>query len=144
MPTHTFTIPGPPQGKARPRVSKNGHVYTPQKTRDYERHIRDSWAEQCPHVPLTGAVRVQVIAYFPWAKSWTKAKKQAAADGVIFPTGRPDADNILKIVCDALNGLAWVDDSRCVVKEVRKKYAVGQEPHVDVEYKEIGLAASEF
>ena len=32
----TFTVPGIPVGKGRPRFMKNGHTYTPQKTRDYE------------------------------------------------------------------------------------------------------------
>lgn len=31
-----FTVPGAPVGKGRPRFMKNGHTYTPQKTRDYE------------------------------------------------------------------------------------------------------------
>ena len=38
-----FTVPGIPVGKGRPRFMKNGHTYTPQKTRDYEDKVVQCW-----------------------------------------------------------------------------------------------------
>ena len=48
----SFTIHGEPQGKARPRaVRQSGimHIYTPQKTKDYEREIAMAYRTQCLH-----------------------------------------------------------------------------------------------
>lgn len=42
-----FTVPGIPVGKGRPRFMKNGHTYTPQKTRDYEGKVVQCWKCQC-------------------------------------------------------------------------------------------------
>jgi Holliday junction resolvase RusA-like endonuclease len=142
--TYTFIIPGPPQGKARPRMGKGGHVYTPQQTRDYEAYIRECWALHSKHEPLTGAIKLKVYAYFPIPPSWPKKKKQAALDGEIFPTGKPDGDNILKAVCDALNGCAWVDDARVVSTRGSKEFAPDDEPCLIVQYQEIGMSASDF
>ena len=41
----------------------------------------------------------------------------------IKPTKKPDADNIAKAVCDALNGIACKDDSQVVDLTVRKHYS---------------------
>ena len=50
--------------------------------------------------------------------------------GEIFPTVKPDCDNIIKIVCDALNGLAYRDDSQVVAVTCQKKYGVEPAVHV--------------
>ncbi len=67
-----FTVPGVPVGKGRPRFMKNGHTYTPQKTRDYENKVVQCWKSQsgkgfADGIPLTvrkyqttGASRVEV------------------------------------------------------------------------------------
>ena len=54
--------------------------------------------------------------------SWTKAKKAAALRQEISP-GKPDADNVAKIVLDSLNDIAWVDDSKVSILTVRKQYS---------------------
>ena len=43
--------------------------------------------------------------------------------GVILPITKPDWDNIGKIVSDALNGIAYRDDSQVVDSRVRKIYS---------------------
>lgn len=77
-----------------------------------------------------GPVILDVIATFPIAESWSKAKKAQALRGELPHVSRPDADNCLKIVCDALNGVAWNDDSQVVDARVRKRY--GGEPSLSV------------
>lgn len=37
--------------------------------------------------------------------------------------GKPDIDNIIKIVMDALNGYAYQDDTQVVQLDARKEYA---------------------
>jgi Holliday junction resolvase RusA-like endonuclease len=41
----------------------------------------------------------------------------------VWPTKKPDADNILKLVADALNGLAYVDDKNIVTAHAHKVYS---------------------
>lgn len=68
-----------------------------------------------------------VTAFYKIPKSWTKAKKQAAMDGDITP-GKPDVDNIAKIVMDSLNKLAYLDDKQVNFLSVRKQYCNAQFP----------------
>ena len=50
--------------------------------------------------------------------------------GNIRPTKKPDCDNISKVICDALNGIAFHDDSMIVELAVEKFYS--ENPCVDV------------
>jgi Holliday junction resolvase RusA-like endonuclease len=50
--------------------------------------------------------------------------------GLVVPTVKPDADNVAKIVLDALNGSAFCDDAQVVHLQVLKRYA--EEPGVKV------------
>jgi len=85
--------------------------------------------------PLSGPVYLSVTATFPIAKSWPVQKKQLAETGFLWHTARPDSDNILKIVCDALNEILWLDDSQICLAKISKKY--GREPGVIVVVEEI-------
>ena len=50
---------------------------------------------------------------------------------MICPQKKPDADNIAKIICDALNDVAYKDDTQVVMLTIIKKYAI-EEPKVRV------------
>lgn len=132
-----FSVPGVPKGKGRPRFTGRGRAYTPKATRDYERAVREAALEQARIMqflkyPPKTALRVSVIAWFPVPVSWPKWKREAAAAGDIYPTGKPDADNILKVL-DALNGVLWHDDAQIVEAVGRKRYcAVGGAPRLFV------------
>jgi len=56
-------------------------------------------------------------------------------NGCIYPTKKPDADNIAKIVLDALNGVAYTDDTQVVNLSVQKRY--GEVAEVKVEITEV-------
>lgn len=123
-----FTVLGEPKGKARPRFSRYG-VYTAADTVTYERFV----AVECcaamsaeDHIHATDPekhYKLTVTAFFGIPKSFTKAKTIMAKNGQILPNKKPDGDNILKIICDALNGVAWVDDKQVVDMRVIKKYS---------------------
>ncbi len=107
-------IPIAAQGKARARSGPNGH-YTPQKTRDYEKTIADE-ARFCMQVlgqaMLAGPIRLTIRCEYRMPKSWTKTH---TADRMgKGKTTKPDADNIMKAVADALNGTVWLDDRQVV------------------------------
>lgn len=119
-----FTVPGIPVGKGRPRFMRNGHTYTPQKTRDYEDKVVQCWKCQsgkgfADGIPLTATV----TALFTVPKS-TPKKKAAAMDGTPR-IKRPDADNIAKDILDALNGHAYNDDSAIAALTVWKYQTTG-------------------
>lgn len=129
-----FTVPGIPIGKGRPRFMKNGHTYTPEKTREYENKVVLCWKCQsgkgfAAGVPLSATV----TAFFTVPKSTSK-KKAAALDGTPY-IKRPDADNVAKAILDALNGHAYNDDSAIAMLTVWKYQTTGA-PRVEVVIEE--------
>lgn len=129
-------IPGNPMGKQRPRVLKTGITYTPQQTVNYETLIKELYAMEYKYqTPLEGPLAMKIKAYFQIPKSVSKVKATSMERGDIRPTKKPDSDNIIKIVADALNGLAYRDDSQIVSCSLEKYYS--SVPRVQVEIEEI-------
>lgn len=117
---------GEPQGKARPRFAKHRQhlfVWTPEKTRTYEKSIQAAFWKQCGNVrfPEGSQLELKVLAFFKIPKSASKKKKEAMLSEEIRPTKKPDIDNVLKAVADALNGICYKDDS-CIVKMTGEKF----------------------
>lgn len=109
----SFTIPGPPVPKERPRVGANRAVYTPAKTAAYEEKV--AWMAKTAmraRRPLEGPVSLSVTVY-------TRNKR------------RGDLDNYLKAVADGCNRIVWVDD-RQVVSMVGR-FGESPDPRVEVE-----------
>ena len=107
-----FTVYGIPVPKARPRMTKTGHCYTPKKTADYEFLVQQVW-HHTGREKLEGAIRLEVVFYYNRPKSATSRNHH---------TGRPDLDNLVKSVLDGLNGFAFDDDSQVVEISARKQY----------------------
>lgn len=125
-----FTIPGNPVGKGRPRATTiNGmaRMYTPKKTASYETLVVMAYT-QAGGEKLEGPIRMVILATFEMPLSWSM-KKRKATDGA-FCEKKVDADNIAKIVCDALNGVAYHDDRQVVELAVAKRW--GQDGSVAV------------
>jgi Holliday junction resolvase RusA-like endonuclease len=72
--------------------------------------------------PLTTPLTVYIYAAMGIPLSWSKAKRQAALEGDIYPA-RPDVDNIAKTVLDGMNGVIYADDAQVTYLKVTKKYA---------------------
>lgn len=124
----TLIIPGSPVPKGRPRFTKTGHTYTDAKTRNAENAIASAWRMVSNgRPPHDGAIHVRMQCVFPIPASWPKWKRELAAssEGRVPYVGRPDIDNLIKIL-DGLNGLAWIDDSQIINITARKDY--GPEP----------------
>ena len=138
----TFIIPGTPQGKARARTFKNKKTgktvtTTPDNTVLYENLIKIMFKQAKGIMIEEGKpVYMSVTAFFDIPKSYTKGKRLAATHNIIRPTKKPDADNILKVVADALNGLAYKDDTQIVSAMVVKNFTE-DEPRVVVTVGEI-------
>ncbi len=130
-----FTIPGEPKGKGRPRFARTGkyvRTYTPQDTVNYENLVKLEYQNTGTDVffEKDEPIYMQVYAYYSIPKSASKKKRQQMIDCEIRPTKKPDSDNILKAVCDGLNGVAYVDDTQIVDTVIRRFYS--EIPHVDV------------
>lgn len=133
-----FTVPGEPVGKGRPRVVRRGgftQTYTPEKTASYENLVKLEFQRQGGRMLKDGPVRLSIMAWYGIPKSASKRKQQAMIGGLIRPTKKPDADNCAKVIADALNGLAWRDDSQVVSLHVEKMF--GEEPMVSVMMEEM-------
>lgn len=136
-----FTILGQPTAKGRPRMTRNGHTYTPQKTIEYENLVKIEYRRQCGNAKI-GAdtpVDVRVLAFYSIPKSVSKKKRELMMSGKIRPMKRPDTDNVLKSVLDSLNDIAYHDDAQVVDCQIRKFYS--DSPRVEVTI--IGLGGNE-
>lgn len=138
-----FTVPGEPVAKGRARsLVRAGHVahYTPEKTARYENLVALAAQQAMGSLaPFIGPVSITVMAYMGIAGSWSKRKKTAAIDGTVFPTKRPDIDNVLKAIKDGLNGVVWKDDSQVVNVMAGKRY--DQVPRVEVVVRAVVISA---
>lgn len=73
------------------------------------------------HVPpFAGPVMVDVVFYMPIPRSLSRKKREAL--GGTYHDKKPDCDNLGKLVCDALIGIAYKDDGQVAVLHVRKGY----------------------
>lgn len=126
-----ISLPGIPRGKGRPRfVRATGRAYTPAETVNYEGALRMAGkAAMRDEPPLDGALAVTMIAEFPVPASWSQKKRAAAISGEVKPTGKPDADNLIKTL-DALNAVVWRDDAQIVNATIIKRY--GGNPGVTI------------
>ena len=128
-----FTIPGKPCGKGRPRFTKSGHTFTPEKTVNYETLVKLAFRQAYPSAePIAAKVEViaKIKAYYPIPVSASKKLQARMRAGQMKPTTKPDTDNIAKICLDALNGIAYHDDAQIVELQVSKLYS--DEPRVAV------------
>lgn len=124
-----IVIYGEPIPQGRPRFTKTGHTYDPQRSRNYKQLVR-FWVTQ--HLkkidgfkPYENALCVDLTFYLGIPTSWSKQKRIQASQGVIRPTSKRlgDADNLCKSVTDAISGLVYVDDSQIVNLGISKYYS---------------------
>ena len=132
---YRFNIPGEPKGKVNMKPIKMGNhlsLCNPQHNVNYMSLVRDAWfSGGFDRIPDEACIRMTINATFSIPTSISKRRKQMMALNVIRPTKKPDCDNISKVICDALNGVAFHDDSMIVTLNVTKSY--GDFPQVAVQ-----------
>lgn len=122
-----------PKPKERPRAAMiGGHarIFTPKTTEAYEKEIRAAWIRANGEKPEEGPLRARIYFGLPIPKSETKANKLQMLQRKVFPTKKPDLDNLAKAVLDALNGVAYKDDCQIVTMLSKKNYS--ETPYVKV------------
>ena len=133
-----FTILGEPKGKGRPRFCRNtGHAITPKDTVNYETLVHMEYVAQCEEFrfPDDAMLDMRIRAYSSIPKSASKKKRAAMIIGEIRPTKKPDMDNVVKIIADSLNQVAYRDDTQIVDCQCRKFYS--DNPRVEVMIKTV-------
>ena len=141
-----LVISGDPMGKQRPKFSSAGKfvkTYTPKETTNYESEVVYEYRKEhkemvfAPHEEIWATI----IAYFKIPKQHYRYHKRTKTtdldkDGKLMKIGdlrplkKPDTDNIAKICLDALNGIAYPDDSQITTLLVMKYWS--EEPRVEI------------
>jgi Holliday junction resolvase RusA-like endonuclease len=114
-------------------------AYTPEKTASYENLVKLAAVramQESGQRLFEGPVSVDIDLRMPIPASWSRRKRSEAICGRILPN-KPDMDNAVKALFDALNGIAWIDDKQAVRLVVEKRYA--QTPGVDVTISALAL-----
>lgn len=126
-----IVVPGEPVAKGRPRIVRNRfgpgvRAITPEKTKTFEGRVRDAAAASLGRrAPLTGRCELLVRAVFSLPRSRWKKREPVVES---LREGRPDVDNLLKAVADALNGMAYLDDRQVARAHVEKLDSAQGEP----------------
>ena len=128
-----MAIPIEPVPKGRPRFKvmyRQVRTFTPPKTCEFENQLKQYFLYETKGVAFARGVPIAVNIEFGMRipESTTKKRKKLMLDGEIMHTVKPDLDNLIKAVLDALNGLAWYDDAQIVELNVTKTYV--EEPHI--------------
>lgn len=139
-----FFASGNPKGQPRPRAFSRGGV-----ARVYDPHTAEGWKNQIalaardhqPDTQLQGPLFVGLDFYFPRPKNhfrggkFCKVLKDSAPT---YHTSKPDADNAIKAVMDALTTLRfWQDDSQVCDVRARKLYDDGCGPGCIITIREL-------
>src|SRR5204863_5111031 len=133
-----LVVNGEPTGKGRPRSTRTGHHYTPDKTVSAEQRIQGEWIaagrprmDDGPLLLLVECVLARPQGH--WLKS---GGLSAAGHRSSWPTKRPDVDNVVKLVMDALNGQAYRDDAQVAALQLWRRWANAQEqPHTRIDIR---------
>lgn len=125
----SFTVPGIPISQPRQRHAMiAGHVrnYTPSKhpVQAFKAAIAMAAGEQMSGPLIESAVCVSVTAFFPRPKSKVWKKRPMPRE---THTGKPDLENVIKAVQDALTGVVWRDDSQVCQLQAEKYVCGGDE-----------------
>ncbi len=153
-----FCVPGDPRGKGRhktrvlgdklvPSKKRPGQMvkryitqeYTDKETAAYEAEVK-LYARQAMQgrTPFEGPVHLELVIYCPIMPSWTKRKRLAAIAGELLPVCKPDGDNVLKAIKDAMNEVVYGDDKQVCSFVVRKEYSENPRVAVGVASAEVG------
>lgn len=136
----TIRIPIEPQPKGRPKfttIAGHPHAYTPKKTLNYESQISDLYKQLSGrfYIKKPQAIHVAIMFGMPIPMSTPKKNRPLMIADEIKHVKKGDIDNLAKSVLDALNGIAWEDDSQIVSLNLKKFYA--EEPHIYLIIREV-------
>lgn len=108
----SVSIDGEPMAKGRPRVTST-HTYTPKRTRTAQKRIVQAFQDQLGDEegwPFELSCPVLVVCRFWHHRPKRLQRRKDPAEEILKET-KPDLDNLVKLVKDALNDSGyWADD----------------------------------
>lgn len=113
-----FTVDGEPISKARARFTSYGsrvRSYTPERTQEGEALVRAAFLRSAPRHRVDARSTFGVTCLF-----FTGTRQ------------RRDVDNMVKLICDGLNGIAWTDDDQVVEISARKQMELPEHARTEV------------
>jgi len=132
----------PPTAQQRPRVTRS-HTYDPSKKDKVD--FLKSVMTQLPKAPLTSSILIRIDFYFKRPKSHFTSKGELSRFAPREYTKKPDIDNLIKFVLDALNGHLYVDDAQVISLAARKLYAENDGIEIRVtEYGDLNFFEKQF
>jgi Holliday junction resolvase RusA-like endonuclease len=122
-----FFVTGTPVAQPRVRmIRSNGHVYTPRTADAWKTAIRLAWRAE-PRQPMEGPVRLSLNFCMPRPQYHYTSKGALTTGAPTWHTIKPDTDNLVKAVMDALTDAgAWHDDCQIVELSSDKRYGGGR------------------
>ena len=127
-----FEVIGTPIAKGRPRLGKFG-TYTPIKTVNYENLVKISYLNATSDKLHSTPLKIEIWAIFEPTKAEKKSKKKYDKLLGQSYTKKPDIDNIAKSILDALNDVAYDDDSNVAELIVHKLYGEQAKAIISIE-----------
>lgn len=129
-----LTIYGNPRPQQRSRtVRKKGRTwtYTPAESENWQESIRWQAMKQSHELGiLEGALTLEVWFWLQRPKSLPKKVEHAVK--------KPDLDNLVKAVKDALEGMCYKNDSQFIDEQIHKRYAMNNgTPRVEIEIRKV-------
>jgi Holliday junction resolvase RusA-like endonuclease len=125
----SFFVAGIP--KAQPRVKafvRGGHagVYTPDGAETWKQEVRRQAVANAPESIIAGVVRIQLDFFLPRPKTHLTKHGTAKAKSPVWHCKKPDLDNLIKAVTDAITDTqrVWLDDSQVCFISSTKSYAL--------------------
>lgn len=147
MPVMKFSVPGRPERWRRPaedtRPGKRAHRFVDKKTAAARKRILDEAKLHWTAEPWIGPVVIGVTAVFAIPASWPKYLRERALAGKVLHIADPDYDQIVKLVMDALKGLAYVDDNQVagILPRSAKRYGDPERTDIELHFLEPEIGA---
>jgi len=115
--TYQLFVDGIPKAQPRPRLANNGKVFNPKSTDAWKEEIKAAFL-MCRRETITIPVFLKVVFYLPTPKACKKFGE------VVRHFAKPDLDNLLKAVMDAITSVRiWEDDALVFKIESEKWYS---------------------
>ena len=127
-----FLIEGNPIPAARPRVTKNG-TYNPKKKElealswEIEEQILKN---NYRYLPSSGPISMSITFFMPIPKGNSK-KRRNEIKGKPH-TKRCDLDNLVKFLCDSMNGIIFKDDSQVYCIDATKLWSENPRTQISI------------
>lgn len=118
-------IEGPVAAQPRPKVGKFSVYYSGKKYKIWKELVDLHLCSDRPEMPLEGPLIFKARFYIERPKSHYRTPKkgiQRASGWSLHHTGKPDLDNLIKLVLDSCNTVLFADDSQVTHLSIEKHW----------------------